>query len=734
MCAVGLFFYLALFFLLTEWPLPVYNDSTFDGQTISLIGEVSQKEYKNGKYQIYLKNACRSDSISSNDDNRIEKSGVLLYLDEAYDSAKSLPPIGCKVCVKGKKRLFETASNPGQFDTARYYRAKGIDYYLQSVVILRQSDSYSRCRELLFQVRAHLYETLISIMGEEDAAMIAAMLLGERNLPDPEKKELYRRSGAGHLLVVSGLHISLVGYGLLKGLKKVGVPLRVSAILTSVLIYSYALLTGMGTSTQRALIMFLIALFGECIGRAYDLLTALAVSSIVLLLMNPFLAGDSGFLLSFGSILGIGILLPVLNWLLPGKGKVLSSLKASLSVSVFTFPITLYFFYQYPVYSIFWNLLYVPLMTVLFASGAIAMITALLFQRAARVISFLPKAVLWVYDTGNHLYGEMPGGTWITGAPQKWQIAVFYFLLTGALFMSSKRGKTCRKRRILTAILLVGAVAAVLLCKRPEWQISVLDVGQGDCNYLRYREFECLIDGGSSDVSEVFKYRIAPFLKQQGVQELDCIFISHMDADHVNGIEELIHSKEENGIRIGCILTPPVSEGDETYQRLKLLSQKAGIPVRVMKKGDCIEHGALKISCFYPLDMVGAFDDKNENSMVLKVENGAFRALFTGDLEGEGEERLLTFLPEEHYTLLKAGHHGSKGASSEALLKRISPDVVTVSCGAGNSYGHPHREFLRRVLKATDMVYITKDCGAITFMGNENGKIKVKCCKEKEEN
>lgn len=733
LCAAGMIFYLVLFFLLTEWPLPVYNDSTSEGQTISLVGTVSRKECKNGKYQIFLKNACRSDSMNSSQQNRIKESGVLLFLSDRYSAPEELPRIGSRVCVKGKKQLFDQASNPGQFDTARYYQRHGMDYSLRNAVITQEGVSYDAYAEAMFLVKQHFLAVFECVCEKSDAGILSAVMLGEKNLLEQEVKDMYQRAGAGHLLVVSGLHISLVGYAVLKALKRTGLPLFLSAAVTSFLVYSYALLTGMGTSAKRAVIMFLVSLFGECIGRAYDMLTALAFSSILLLFQNPLLALDSGFLLSFGSVMGLGVLLPVFERLIPAEGKIISSLRASLSVSVFTFPITLYFFCQYPLYSVLFNLLFIPLMTLLFLSGFATLLLGLFSVKAGMAAAVLSHGILQIYEFCGHIYEKLPYGNLVFGMPEGRQILLFYLLLAASSWIAVQQEKCRKKERFIkgaVACLLITAIFVTSFRSVPELEIVILDVGQGDSSYIRYRDFHCLIDGGSTDTGQVGKYRIQPFLNAKGVRRLDFIFISHTDADHINGIEELIELSEKGGTGIGCILTPPLEEKDEAYHRLKEAALQANIPVKSLRRGDNLTCNAFTVTCLYPVKDVAATEDKNENSMVLKVEAGDFRGLFTGDLEGRGEEQLLSIMEKERYTLLKAGHHGSKGASSEAFLGKVQPRIVTVSCGEGNSYGHPHAEFLDRAEKAAEAVYITKDCGAVSFVGRKGNQLQIKLYKE----
>lgn len=255
--------------------------------------------------------------------------------------------------------------------------------------------------------------------------------------------------------------------------------------------------------------------------------------------------------------------------------------------------------------------------------------------------------------------------------------------------------------------------------KKGELQITMLDVGQGDGIYIKTpqgRHF--FIDGGSSDVSNVGTYRIEPYLESQGVAELDYVFVSHGDSDHISGIEEML-ANQEFGIRIHTIVLSNENVIDEAQYALAELASINKTKVVVMEAGDKIieeisSDKQMKVTCIAPAD---AFEGEigNASSMVLDLQYGEFDMLFTGDLEKEGETAVTESGELRDYDVLKVGHHGSKNATSEEFLEQVKPEIALISAGKDNSYGHPALETIERLENVGCKVYSTQECGAITI-------------------
>lgn len=727
LCFICLCFSGVLFFLLTIWPMPVYNDTTFEDRLIRVLGEVDQKECKNSHYIIYLKNAYRSGSAipQKTYQKQNQTEGILVYCDDSVKSFDDLPPIGSIVCLSGKQKLFERPRNEGQFDMARYYQIRGLDYMLMNGRVETVSRRYDVYREFLANLRQKLCTVYSRMLGEADASIICAMVLGDKTGMDGELKELYQRSGLSHLLCISGLHISLIGIALYKLLRKCFLPIPVASVISAIFIISYGTMTGMGTATKRAIIMFLVCILADVVGRTYDLLSALAFAAMLTLLQEPLLLYDSGFLLSFGALLGIGLVSPAIDKIIPGKNKIAKALKMSLSINLFTLPLTFFFFYQYPVYSILLNLVMIPLMTYLLLAGIFCGIIGSFCLELGTVLAVPCHLILFIYERGCSLCDRLPASIFVGGKPGTIQIAGYYFLLLLLIIFLGKK-KQNMKCCLISYGLLVFMVVQLLYRPIPELQISMIDVGQGDCIFLRLRSgVTCLIDGGSTDIRQSGKYRIVPYLKSQGISKLDYIFISHTDADHMNGVLEMLSETKKGGIHIGTLILPDIPDDSNEHAALVEGADTNNIPIRYFKQGDSLEKDEFSLTCLYPKkDTIP--ESKNAGSMVLKMQFEGKNGLFTGDLEGQGEEVVTEELSKEKYLFLKVAHHGSGNSTKDDFLCKVRPEISLISCGVDNSYGHPHKELLERLESADSMVYITQNSGGIT-VACEGDEVKIRC-------
>lgn len=238
-----------------------------------------------------------------------KNASALCYLQED----EALPRAGSYVRVFGEVSPFLQATNPGEFDAAAYYRRKDCLFALRKTKITAQTKTYGRLEEFLSQLRYESEVLFRKLLGEKNGATASAMVLGRKKGMDSEVKALYQGAGISHLLAISGLHLSLIGAGLFGLLKKVRLPVALSAGISTWILIAYAQLTGMGISTRRALVMFLLFLAAGLLKRTPDLPTSLAVAALLLLVPKPQRILDAGFQLSFSAVLGIAGMIPVLQ-------------------------------------------------------------------------------------------------------------------------------------------------------------------------------------------------------------------------------------------------------------------------------------------------------------------------------------------------------------------------------------------------------------------------------------
>ncbi len=655
--------------------------------------------------------------------------------------------IGNQVRVSGEAEIFEQARNPGNFDQKSYYARQGIYLLVWADKVEILSLETDKIRQFLAEVRFSWKELLTRYLGEYYGGTMSAVLLGEKSGLDAEMKKLYQKNGIGHLLAISGLHMSFIGMGVYGILRRTGIGFLFSGLAGGILLILYTLMIGAGVSSLRALIMFLVRIGADVTGRDYDLPTSLALSAAVTCAGQPFYLTDAGFLLSYGAILGIILLGPVFEGMFhigKKKSKILESFGVSLAVNVMLLGPVLYFYFEAPPYSVILNLLVIPMMPVAMGAGMIGSALLTVWELPGSLILKVCKAVLWGYDCICSGASELPGSRFVSGRPQPAWLVVYYAgigILCAVFYVMRERnmqrfeeGQKGQRTllRIPGGCLLVFAVTMAAFCRLGYHmgdgiQATVLDVGQGDCIHIRGETGDYLVDGGSSDVSLAGTYRIEPYLLASAVDTLDYVFATHGDEDHINGIRELLEG-QRLGVSIRTLVLPPKEYCDEKLIDLARTAMENGTRVTSAGTGDEIrEKGArdgaaaesghlekrLSLTCLGPAK--GAdMELGNEASLVLSLTYGDFSMLLTGDVEGKGENLLMESGSLHKYDVLKAAHHGSKNSSSEPFLEIVRPYVTLMSAGKNNRYGHPHAETLKRLEAAESRVYSTQENGAVT--------------------
>ena len=673
-------------------------------KTLLFKGQVYKKSY-NSNYQIlYLKN------------NSVEDGKLYVY-DKTFTDV----PIGKYILIRGKTENFETARNPGSFDQALYYARQRIYGIVRSEEILEVSGEEHALKEWLFQLKTVWKSHLVDCMGEKNGGILAAMLLGEKSEMDSEIKELYQNNGISHILAISGLHISFIGLGVYRLIRKTGLGFLLSGIVAMGFLTLYVMMIGASVSAVRAYVMLLLKIGADITGRVYDMLTAAVLGATMTVLYQPLYLTDGGFYMSYGAILGIAILVPVLQQCFPCRHKWLSGLYASLAINMILFPITLWFFYVVPTYSVFLNLFVLPLTGPILGLGifgsvlllAIPLVGALCLKMCGIVLEFYE----WICRMGN----QLPFSRLVFGKPEIWKMLLYYAVLLGILLMISfaKKKKWRRTKYRLVWLALFLAIGVMAYQSNGQLDITMLDVGQGDGIYIRGpKGVTYFIDGGSSDESGLGKYCIEPFLESQGSGVLDYVFITHGDSDHYSGIEEML-GRQDVGIAIRNLVLPSLYKQNQDLLALARTAQVSGVNVLVINEGESLQEGAFSITCLQPASNEKELSG-NAGSMVLELQYGEFSMLCTGDVEGEGEEVLLKKLKGMDYDVLKVAHHGSKYSTSEKFLKSCRPDIALISAGKDNQYGHPHEELLERLEHAGCKIYNTQENGAIMLETDGN--------------
>lgn len=706
-CLVCLFLMLCLYVtdlvgisMINGNPLPVSVQKYIsEHPKLTVSGEVQECQAEEYSLSVYLKQVCLT--VGS---EQIPIENIKVYLNKEEQIR-----IGMFLRVCGKLEEIPGPRNPGEFDSKQYYACRKIYYQMKEGEVCDKSIGYSYFGQFLQEIRQKA-ETILDEAAGSYAGIFQAMILGERGNLDAETKMQYQMAGIMHILAISGLHISFVGMGFFRLLKKAGAGNGVAGAVSAFLIYAYGIVTGGSVSAMRAVGMFLVLVGAGIAGRSYDLLSAMALSAIVLLLDAPAYLYNVSFLLSFGAVIGIGALTPEICSLLNLKKRTAKSLAGSVIVWLITLPIALHAYGEVSLAGVILNLLVLPTSGIVLASGIFALPVGIFVIEIAKRVVFPGKCVLFLYEKLCEVVGWIPHSTWIAGSPQLWQCVVYYVML-GVAFAGVKWGK-----KAASVALVIFAVVFLGYHSRNGLAITCLDIGQGDCCVLKMPEGEnFLIDGGSSNKKNTAVYQILPYLKNQGIAILDGIFVSHTDQDHISGIEELLElcAQKLTTVRVKNLILPDWDTTGGEYEKLKMLAEQTGIRVQTVREGNLLKTKEAQIEILAPENGADG-SDTNEDGMVMKVHFGKFRGLFTGDIGAETEKKLLDSM--EDVDFLKVAHHGSKYSTCQGFLDVVSPEIAVISCSAKNTYGHPSADTIKKL----------EDCGAQVEYTMKNGAITVR--------
>lgn len=703
---------------------------------VLLTGRITQKQEKEGYYGKGWELRLAEVVLKREEKLLPLKGNYLLRLTTGEELL-----LGQKILVKASFSPWEESKNPGQFDLGKWYHSQGILGEFRGKELIKKSSSYQKFGEALWHLRVKASAKLRQLLGETEGALLSAMILGEKSFLEEESKEMYQRNGISHILAISGLHLMLLGNGIYTILKRILPVWVIPELSACTIMILFCFFSGASISTLRATIMFVMTLLGKILGRTYDSLSALGLAAAILLWKNPYVMENSGFLLSFLAVIGVVYAAPAIHMIFPWENKLWKSLTISLSASLTTLPVLLVNYGAFSWYSVFLNLLILPPMAFILAGGILLLLCSFL-------ISILPPfdILMWIqhifiislrmilafYEQCCYLFEQLPFQDGYLGAVGKGRIFLYYLLL----FLLLRIVTSPKDIKKLYPNFWNGIVLFLLLtfltCRVPGgFEITMLDVGQGDCVIIRNANQKVYIsDCGSSSISRVGKYRLLPFLKYKGYGNIEAVFISHLDEDHYNGILELLEAMDKERIKISYLVLPKeikkLTEQKQKLEELLFLAEEKKIQTVFMKGEDRILDGKMEILCLHPRE--GDYtDNANEDSMVLDISYGEFTLLLTGDVEGRGEEKLIACLKNKkqythkQYEILKVAHHGAKGSTTEEFLQQIRPKLGLISCGRDNRYGHPAEETLKRLEKYGVKILDTRKGGAITIKVNKNG-------------
>lgn len=628
--------------------------------------------------------------------------------------------------VNGSLREIRGPSNPGDFDFTEYRSHRGVFYNLlvreqpSPRVVANRSGPGD---QLLSRLVDRGQQAIRASMTEEQAVLMEGMLFGFQDEISREQYALFQKSGIVHIFSVSGFH---VGFIVLMGVwvaNRLRQKKSTRLMFVFALIMMYGFMTGWPAPMVRASVMAALGLTAHYFGREEDLPSSLAAAGILLLLINPANLFEISFQLSFLATWGIIFLYPRwrdrTGWQYPWERGVLLSLAAQVA----TLPLTAYYFNLVSLISVVTNLLLVNVAGGAIILGFLGVVAAQLSPVVASFFmvpaGFLTALVQW----GSLLLGGIPGGFLWVAQPAIWTVPLAYLgmvLLWGRISIPAAAIKLpgVKPPRIytLTDELRYGAGACLILLfaasllipgqfRSPgALRVVFLDVGQGDCIFARTPQgVTILVDGGGSDLFDVGRGVVLPYLRRQGIRSLDMAVATHPHADHLQGLKSVL---EECPARVVVAGEGCLEELGEIKGQVVLLQ---GLRELSLGRGT-------KVWMWAPDPGVFA-EPGNETSVILKLTQGEISFLLTGDA---GVEELEVLMAEPGLdlsaTVLKLPHHGSRHSWSDDFIKQVTPEFGVISVGLRNPFGHPAPEVLAGAREKGVRIFRTDLDGAVTFV------------------
>lgn len=646
------------------------------------------------------------------------------------------PVSGDSIAYTAKWFPVEPPTVPGSFDTPKWLNNQGLAGFgrLESFHVISHRWTFDKAFSCF---RTFLKEYFSKYLSPAETGLLIGLLAGDRSSIPDTLQNGFRRAGIVHVLAISGFHIVLLSGILLLLLKATRMPHSVAGTLAILLMLVYAPATGGSPAVYRAVFMFSVVQFGLLMERKADSLNSLGVALFILTAIDPDILWNVGFQLSASATAGIiafGKRSPFTAkseflkrsrlWKLLENG-VFSAVWITLVATVSTAPFLVWSFHSLSPISILGNICVVPLVSLGMQAGIFALIFPIPFVAAT-----FCNAAGFLFRTSAFLVGKISAVTLASVTVGPFPAWVLILTGFGLLSIGAFRKNVCARRLSLGIFLVLGSYFAWNEWTRKRdarWEVSVLDIGQGDCLFVRSPGGDAfLVDAGvNTGKRNVANDKIIPFLQESGVWKLKGLIITHPDLDHFSGAEVLLRE-----FPVETLWIQECSRITEKKEWLSVLSTaiekkvviqdlRRGMVFREATRQSPFRTSLWEMRVLHPAPF--RCGETNSESITLRIEGIGGSILLTGDLTKEGERKILATDIPLKTDILKLGHHGSKTSSSREFLEAVSPRVAIASNGRRNKFHHPHRQVTERLDSLKIPLLNTSQKGTVQVTFDKNG-------------
>ena len=614
-------------------------------------------------------------------------------------------------------------NNPYSFNYQEYLENNNIHglSYLYRADYTITHESKDLYHYLIVVPRNWIRNRIDRFYSSEYSGFLKAILLGEKNSLTSQLRQDFASSGLSHILAVSGLHTGVIALIFLTIFQIVFRNRTAARILTIILLMYYMLLAHAVPSVQRAVIMISLVLLAKILQKRISTINILFAAGFIILVINPLQLFSVGFQLSFISVFAILVIFQYLSHKLNPLRKnhpklfwLLNLVLLSLMVQIVLAPLTIHYFHTLALGGIMANVIVIPLislvlplsiLSILFPVSAICAV----YAAANKLLLFIVFAISRFVTLHRILLFDFL-------YLNNFQILSLYSLLPLLILLwkHSENSKIKLYKFLSFSVLAIIILVVPGLLRERDFEITVLDVGQGDAIVIRTPARKTiLIDTGDKTMHKDYgELVVVPYFKARGIRDIDLLVLTHPHADHIGGVQSIMEN-----IQVDKVLIPRCEYESTLYDNVLASFEKNNIEVIYADTSLVFqEFTPVKLKILHPTYEYKNEKNVNNYSVVIKVEYGDLAVLFTGDAEKEVEAILVENWGNTlDSDLLKVGHHGSNSSSTHEFLEHVSPEYAVISVGTKNRYDHPDKEIINRLENSTEKLFRTDLDGAVIF-------------------
>lgn len=695
-----IFFYLASLYTNIREPQPdILSD--YSTQTIEIEGNVISLPNKNSqgktKFIFNVTELTNSNGEKINTDCK-----TLVYLSPEIEDKITR---GDSLKIKAFIIIPQSYHNQGEFDYQKYLQNSGIFTiaFSKEIEILSPQENYAvKVLKTIDEIREKIILKHLEFLDKEKTEILGGIVFGNEAIkPSLQIKNTFIESGLYHLLAASGMNVAFIFGIWFFLLRRIKIPHKIIILSGGIVVLFYSIMTGLPPSVTRATWMLELALLGKLIDRNSDNNIILLLVCTLMLLYDPFMLNDIGFLLSFMVTFGlINCVQPLIEKIKFLPVKISSWIVIPFVAQIFAAPIQIYYFQTISLYSIIANMLVMPFMAIISFCGFISSICALIPKIGNSICFLLDKInepLLNFLLLIAQYFAQLPNNIAHFSKLLPIQITIYYILVFVLIYMIKTNFKNIYLNITAVALTLVLAFSAIEKTPADELSFTFFNVGEADSIFITTPEKKnILVDTGRNygTVRNSGNSIILPYFKVNGINSLDMMILTHPDSDHIGGSVAVLEN-----MPVKKLVTNGEEAKNKAYKNLQNYIQKTKLQEQIITNIEEISpDNNLKITAIKPQNCNDL--SQNDTSIILIIKYKDFDAILMGDNEINSYDILKENLnPTGPIELFKVGHHGSYNSVDKKMANLINPSISVISVGE-NSYGHPHKRVLYHLQKS----------------------------------